>query len=219
MHPPHTVVFDLGGVVVRICRSWQEACARAGVPYQPSIMDPQQLVARKALVRQYELDEIDSQTFFDRISLSMGRVFTPEQIQRIHDLWIIEEYAGIAEVIFRLHERGINTGVLSNTNAWHWRQLAPGPHGPAKFPTASLPKHVHASHQLKLVKPELAIYQAFAHRVGVSASEVSGIVFFDDLPDNVAGARAAGWRAMQIDHAGDPAGQIVDHLRAMGLEL
>ena len=25
------VVFDLGGVVVRICRSWEEACRAAGV--------------------------------------------------------------------------------------------------------------------------------------------------------------------------------------------
>lgn len=217
--PPHTVVFDLGGVVVRICRSWQEACTQAGIAYLPEVMEPRFVAARKGLIKQYELDAIDSLAFFRGLSQSMEGLYSPEQIQRIHDLWIIDEYAGVDQLIHRLHELGLQTGVLSNTNAWHWRQLSSGDHGPAKFPTATLPKHVHASHLLKLVKPDLAIYEAFAQRAGISAGQESGIVFFDDLPDNITGARSAGWRAMQIDHTGDTAGQIADHLRAMGLAV
>ena len=31
MKTERTVCFDLGGVIVRICRSWEEGCHRAGV--------------------------------------------------------------------------------------------------------------------------------------------------------------------------------------------
>lgn len=35
MSIPNLAVFDLGGVVVRICRTWQEACNAAGITHIP----------------------------------------------------------------------------------------------------------------------------------------------------------------------------------------
>jgi putative hydrolase of the HAD superfamily len=71
----------------------------------------------------------------------------------------------------------------------------------------------HASHLLGLAKPDPAIYRAFEREVGAGAGS---LVLFDDLPENVAAARACGWTAFEVDHAGDTAAQVTAALRGMG---
>lgn len=204
------IVFDLGGVVVRICRSWQEATGVAGLPFHGDIMSPELLTHRKTLVKQYEVASISDEEFFEAVSRSMNGLYEPHHVQCVHDLWITGEYPGVATLIDDLHALGLDTGVLSNTNAWHWRQMTSGPHGEAKFPTPQKVRHLHASHLLGLVKPEEAIFRAFESRSGYAPSQ---IIYFDDLAENVAAAQAAGWDALQIDHAGDTAAQMRLHLR------
>lgn len=199
------VVFDLGGVVVRICRSWQQACQATGLDFRPRVAEAELIARRKLVSRRYETGSIDDATFYLEMSRSMDGLYTPEEVRNLHLAWILGEYDGIGAAIESLHNAGVATGVLSNTNASHWRQLTSGPHGPAKFPTVERAQHVHASHLLGLAKPDRAIYEAFCSRVGVDPARV---LFFDDLAENVAAARSAGWRSEQIDHQGDPAAQV-----------
>jgi FMN phosphatase YigB (HAD superfamily) len=210
------VVFDLGGVVVRICRSWLQAARLAGLPEHPRVMEPDMLEARKAIVKQYEVSALTDEQYFAAMSAAMAGLYTPEHCRHIHDLWITGEYPGVARLITDLHAQNIATGVLSNTNAWHWRQMTSGPHGTAKFPTPEMVHHLHASHLLRLVKPEPAIWKAFQT---ASGHDAPSIIYFDDLPENVAAANAAGWHAIPIDHDGDTAAQMRLHLRARGLDL
>lgn len=215
------VVFDLGGVVVRICRSWREACERAGVAYHESAGTAEAIALRKPIAHEHELGRISSEEYFSRVAGTMGGLYTPVDIQRIHDLWIIEEYRGIGRVIESIQRSGggVRTGVLSNTNAWHWRQLTSGPHGRAKFPVVERAESggtVHASHVMGLAKPDGAIYDRYAELVGVDGGE---IVFFDDLEDNVRSACERGWDAVRIDHTGDTAEQVRLHLRLRGLDV
>jgi putative hydrolase of the HAD superfamily len=211
---PGVVVFDLGGVVVRICRSWQEGTARAGLPFHPEIMDPERLAARKALVRRYETGEIGCEEFFAAVSASMGGRYTPGEVRRVHDLWITGEYVGVGSLIEDLHALGLQTGVLSNTNAHHWRQQTAGEHGPALFPTPQRVKHLHASHLLRLTKPQLAIFRAFEQATGFGPGQ---IVYFDDLAENIAGARGAGWDAHLIDHTQETVPQMRQRLQERGV--
>jgi HAD superfamily hydrolase (TIGR01509 family) len=188
--PVSMVVFDLGGVVVRICRSWSQACAAAGVPDRDpegTLMAPQ-ATDRRLLVRAYETGSIDCEAFFAGIARTTRDLYTVDEFRRIHDAWILDEYPGVA--------------TLSNTNHRHWLQLTTGPHGPAKFPTPQKVRHLHASHLLQLAKPDSAIYHAFARTVGLSDTPAE-LLFFDDLIDNVAAARSAGWQSVQINHAGE----------------
>jgi putative hydrolase of the HAD superfamily len=211
---PGVVVFDLGGVVVRICRSWQEGTERAGLPFHPEIMDPERLAARKALVRRYETGEIGCEEFFAAVSASMGGRYTPGEVRRVHDLWITGEYVGVGSLIDELHALGLQTGVLSNTNAHHWRQQTAGEHGPALFPTPQRVKHLHASHLLRLAKPQLAIFRAFEQATGFGPGQ---IVYFDDLAENIAGARGAGWDAHLIDHTQETVPQMRQRLQERGV--
>jgi FMN phosphatase YigB (HAD superfamily) len=50
------------------------------------------------------------------------------------------------------------------------------------------------SHEVGLAKPDPAIYELTASRLGVAGEE---IVFLDDVEVNVEGARRAGWHAVQ----------------------
>jgi HAD superfamily hydrolase (TIGR01509 family) len=210
------IVFDLGGVVVRICRTWPEACAAAGLPYRGVDVSPEGVARRKAIVHEYEVGAIDDDTYFARLAATMDGRYDRAEVRALHDAWITGEYAGVSDLIDHLHHAGLDTGVLSNTNAHHWRQMTSGGHGTAKFPTPEKPRHVHASHLLGLAKPDPAIYHAFARRAGYAPAD---IVFFDDLPANVQAAREAGWHSHVIDHTGDPAAQIRAWLRERGIEL
>ena len=62
-----------------------------------------------------------------------------------------------------------------------------------------------ASHLIGAAKPDPAIY---AHVESITGAAPSGILFFDDDPACIAGARARGWTAIQITPASDPARQV-----------
>ncbi len=212
------VVFDLGGVVVRICRSIKEAGDRCGIAVREEDITPERRAERRAIHALYERGRLTCDEFFVAIAKTTGDRFTPQQFRAMHEAWIIEEYPGVSELIDDLHAAGIQTGVLSNTNASHWAQMQPvvradgGVNAP-KFPTPAKPIHKHASHLLGLAKPDAAIYHEFARRTGFAPGT---IVFFDDLPDNVEAARKAGWQSHVVDHMGDPAGQMREFLRGAG---
>lgn len=206
---PTMVVFDLGGVVVRLCRSWEEACARAGLPYRAAVMAPDLVAARKALREEHECGRLECGAFFAGLASLAPGLYTPAEYQRLHDAWILEEYPGVGALVDDLHAAGVATGVLSNTNHSHWAQLVAAD----RYPTPRRVRHPHASHLLGLAKPSAGIYRRFAE---LAAAPPAAIVFFDDLPDNIAGARAAGWRAERIDPTGDTAAQMRGHLRALG---
>lgn len=209
------VVFDLGGVVVRICRSLKEAGDRCGIEVLEEDIAPARRVERRAIHGEYERGRMGCEEFFVAISKTTGGKYTAEQFRVMHMNWIVEEYAGVGELIDELHAKGVATGVLSNTNASHWG-LMQGVDGvsAAKFPATTKPQHRHASHLLGVAKPEVGIYREFEKRAGFTPRE---IVFFDDLPENIAAAHAAGWGGHLIDHLGDTAGQMRNHLRLIGL--
>lgn len=88
----------------------------------------------------------------------------------------------IVPLIEALHGR-VKLYVLSNTNPLHAEYILP------RLPVLKLFDALLTSHELGLVKPHIAIYQAALARAGVRPEEAA---FFDDLPGHVAGARRAG---------------------------
>lgn len=97
-------------------------------------------------------------------------------------------------VIAALERIGCPIGILSNTCDPHWRHLIDG--GYAILPGSFAP--IVLSHDVRLMKPDREIYAAAAGLAGVAPDRV---FFCDDLPDNVAAARQAGWDAEIFDSA------------------
>ncbi len=210
---PRMVCFDAGGVLVRICRSWREGCEAAGVRHRWNEEAEAGEARRRAINEEYQQGRISCDEFFARMAATSGGLYAPEDIRRVHDAWILDEYPRADTLVRRLNAvAGLETGLLSNTSASHWaHRLMLGGRGVS---AVGLVKHPHASHVLGLVKPRPEIYAAFERETGVRAGE---ILFFDDLAENVASARAAGWRAELVDYLGDTCAQIERHLHAHGV--
>jgi glucose-1-phosphatase len=209
------VVFDWGGVILGHCRSWEEACQRINMPVRASVQSPEILAARRELNQQYTLGKVSCERFFSALTDLCGGAYTLDEVCAIHRAWLTEEYPGVGELIDRLHWGGrVETGLLSNTCAAHWARHLPRHARPADFPTIARLRHKHASHLMGLAKPGHEIFKAFEKASGVRGRHV---LFFDDLPDNIAAARAAGWHAERIDHTRSTAPQLDAILHVYGV--
>lgn len=201
--PIRCVVFDWGGVILKHHRSWAEACGAAGIEVRAGHENPELVAQRRRLNQQFQSGELAGKEFFPALAAATANLYSQEEVERIHHAWLTEEYAGMEAVVKRLLATPkIETALLSNTNAAHWERLK-------DFPIAGLLKHRHASHLLGHAKPSPAIFKAFEAATGFRGTD---ILFFDDLPDNIVAAHAAGWHAELIDHTGDTAEQVVRHL-------
>ncbi len=211
--PIRMVCFDAGGVLVRICRSWQEGCEAAGIEYRWSDAAQAGEPERQMLSDAYQRGEISCEVFFEQMAETTSGLVAADDIRAVHDAWILDEYPGVRDLICRLnHVPSLTTGLLSNTSARHWEGgLMWGGRGVSAVGSVA---HPHASHLLGMLKPGQDIYRAFEQQTGFTGSE---ILFFDDLPDNIEAARAAGWHAEVIDYAGDTAAQTGRHLVESGV--
>ena len=118
------VCFDLGGVIVRICRSWTEGCQAAGLDVRGDV-DPLSLPSDgwRRVEAAYQTGRIDGRTYAQRCSALVDGLYSPEEIRRIYDAWILGEYDGVEQMILRIHEAGVHTAVLSNTSHEHWLHM------------------------------------------------------------------------------------------------
>lgn len=211
------VCFDLGGVVVRIARSWPEACAAAGVEVRSpeTFSAPDMQSGRRELSDGYQLGRLDCNAYYRLVSESSGGLYEPHEVEAVHRAWVFEPYPGIDKLIEHLNTiDGLQTACLSNTNHSHWQDLLRTDGGQPAVPAIHLLRTRLVSHELEAVKPDERIYRLAEQRLDARGSEV---VFFDDLEENVDGARSFGWIAEQIDHSGDPASQIRSHLERLGV--
>lgn len=207
---PELVVFDLGGVLVRIARSWAQACASAGIDLRGDADAASTWAAREPYIVAHETGRIGREAFCAGLAGATGSLYTPEEVGRVHDAVLLGEYAGIAAVFDAAERAGVPTAVLSNTNASHWDVQFPTSGRSLRFPTLARVRHPHASHVLGARKPDREAFLALEAATG----RPRHVLFFDDLERNVAGARAAGWDAVLIDPLADPPAQMLAALQA-----
>ena len=207
--PPRIVCFDLGGVVVRICRSFEEATLAAGVPLRRVPVDESARSRQRHLIAQHQLGSLDGRSFLASLAEALDHTFTVDELDRIHRAILRDEYPGIVETIAAINALGITTACLSNTNDDHWDELV-------TMPALRAMHALHASHLWGLAKPDAAIYRRFELERRASGRE---ILFFDDLDENVTAALSLGWDAVRIDHTGDTAAQVREALATRGVDL
>jgi len=195
------VCFDLGGVLIRICRTWDEGCANAGIPVRDPQARAKTTQLRRQLIVEYQTGRITGEVFAQRVSDALNNLYSPQEIMTVHHAWMLGEYPGVREVIHELNAAGCVTAALSNTNLEHWNRMH-------IFPGVMSLAHRFASHELGLHKPDPAIFAETERRLRAAGVSCESILYFDDLPENVAAANDAGWHAVQIDHTGDTAAQI-----------
>jgi FMN phosphatase YigB (HAD superfamily) len=205
-------VFDAGGVIVRVTGPWEVAHARSGVAVSDRVRLPEFAATSIDLAERHQRGELDTAAY----AAALGEVagLTADEVGKILDAWIDDEYPGWEDVIARLERSGVATALLSNTNAHHWEAMVPGGQRAGRYPAIAR-LHAHFGSQLLgALKPDPAVYAAVEAATGRHGRE---ILFFDDLPPNVDAAIAFGWRAVLIDPEGDPARQVLTALDEVGL--
>jgi FMN phosphatase YigB (HAD superfamily) len=197
------IVFDLGGVLARICHTWEEAASVAGIRHKLAA-DGTTSLSTFSGFDQYQAGKISLEDYVKDLAEYIG--CEESDALAVHNSIIIEEYEGIRELVRELEAVGWRTGCLSNTNAAHWEHLALN----GRFPAIASLEMKMASHLAGVNKPDPRVYDLYCEEFGLTPGQ---IVFFDDLPANVAATNLKGWRAAHIRPGEDTADQIRRHLQ------
>jgi len=188
------VLFDLGRVVIDLdaTRALARWAALAGVAAAPLSLPLAAGIAGGEAFRRHERGEISDAAFFAHLRQQLRIELTDAQFVDGWNAIFIGEMPGIRGVLAGLHGQ-LPLYAFSNTNAAHYA------HWSLRFADLLAPfRKIYASHQLGARKPEPAAFQAVLADMGLAAPRV---LFFDDLAENVAGARACGLMAEQVKSA------------------
>ena len=196
------LLFDLGRVVIDIDFGKAIACwaGHAGC-------DPSDIVARFVrgeTYRQHELGRISDAAYFDSLRTGLGIGLSDAQLLEGWNAIFAGEMPGIAALLARAAKR-LPLYAFSNTNQPHVEYFS--------RLHADLLGHfreLYLSSRIGLRKPDAAAYDHVVKAIGVPASR---IVFFDDLGENVEGARARGLQAIHVRAPTD----VADALAALGI--
>lgn len=174
--PPKAVVFDADGVLQRRRPGFVRGLLRlGGVGFTIDCLRAE--VA--TLTDQHDLVEA-----LDEVVARHGVATTGEEVMR---RWLhIEVDSGALDIVRKLRRQGVTVALGTNQQSYrgdHMRDVV----GYSDEFDASF-----YSHQLRLAKPDRAYFRAVADGLGLDPPE---ILFIDDLPSNVRGARSIGMRA------------------------
>ena len=196
------LLFDLGRVVLNIDFSKALACWAAYARCQPS-----EIAARWAVDETYHHHErgtISDEAFFDELRRGLGIAISDAQFLEGWNAIFAGEMDGIAPLLARA-ARHLPLYVFSNTNRAHVTHFTEI-HAETLKPFRELYYSSSIGHR----KPDAAGFDHVVSEIGVPASR---IVFFDDLAENIEGARARGLKAVHVRSSRD----VADALTALGI--
>ena len=201
------MIFDLGGVMVQINHTWEQAADYARVCCS-NLTDGTTALNAVPYFEAYQAGELSEERYFENLGHFLG--CTAEEALLVHDGILREEYPGVADFVQELMLAGIKLGCLSNTNAPHWKCLVET--GP--YPGIQALEIKMASHLMGLSKPDPLIFRTFCDATHIDAKQ---IIFFDDHPTNVLVAKNCGWTACQINPNIDTPPQMRSFLGELGV--
>jgi len=196
------LLFDLGRVVLDIDFNKTLECwaGHAGC-------EPAQLVGRFTrddIYQRHERGEISDAEFFAALRTSIGINLSDAQFLEGWNAIFTGEIPGIAPLLESAARR-LPLYAFSNTNGAHV-----GHFSAAYADVLGHFRQIFLSSSIGLRKPDAAAYDHVVKAIGVPARR---IVFFDDLPENIEGARARGLSAVHVTSLGD----VADALAALGI--
>jgi glucose-1-phosphatase len=196
------LLFDLGRVVLdldfnRTLRCW---AAHAGC-------EVAHLVARfgrDELYRRHEKGEISDAAFFAGLRKSLGVDLSDAQFLEGWNAIFAREIPGIGQLLARAAKR-LPLYAFSNTNRPHVEFFS------AKYADVLVHfREMFLSSSIGLRKPDAEAYDHVVRAIGVPAER---IVFFDDLAENIGGARERGLIAVHVTSPED----VARALEALGI--
>ncbi len=197
------LLFDLGRVVLDIDFSKVVACWAGHAGCEPAHLAGR-FSWRDEFYRQHEKGEISDAEFFAALRALLGVELSDAQFLEGWNEIFAGEMPGIAPLLQRAAQR-LPLYAFSNTNAAHVEHFSETYAG-----VLGHFREIFLSSAIGLRKPDAAAYDHVVKAIGVPASR---IVFFDDLAENIDGARACGLTAVHVTSPDD----VAHALAALGI--
>jgi FMN phosphatase YigB (HAD superfamily) len=191
------VVYDFGNVLVevdfaRVVARWAELAGVDGARLR------ERFVIGDAYAR-HERGEIDIAAYYASLRRELGIDLDDRGFEEGWNAVFGEEISPTVEIVRRLAPV-LPQYLFSNTNATHHAHFA------RRYAAALAPlRRLFLSHEIRRRKPEPEAFRHVAREIGV---EPARILFFDDLEENVAGARTAGLQAVLVRSPTDVAAAL-----------
>jgi putative hydrolase of the HAD superfamily len=190
------LLFDLGRVVIDLdsVRAHAHWAKLAGVPAAELEHRSRQRVAGSEAFRRHERGEITDAEFFAHLRAALEIDLTDAELAEGWNAIFVGEMPGIRPVLARVGQ-ALPLYAFSNTNTAHrayWSVRF------ADVLTAF--RKVYVSHEMGVRKPDAAAFRAVTADMGIAPHR---ILFFDDVVENVVGARTAGLQAVQVTALAD----------------
>jgi putative hydrolase of the HAD superfamily len=196
------LLFDLGRVVLDIDFSKAIGCWAAHAGCAPS--DIMARYVRGDAYRDHETGRISDADYFDSLRASLGINITDAQFLEGWNAIFAGEMPGIAVLLARAANH-LPLYAFSNTNQPHVDHFSQ-----VHADVLGHFREIYLSSTIGLRKPDREAYDHVVGAIGVPASR---ILFFDDLAENIDGARACGLMAVHVRSPGD----VADALTALGI--
>jgi glucose-1-phosphatase len=196
------LLFDLGRVVIDVDFTKTLTCWAGHAGCEPALLIPR--FGPNEAFRRHETGEINDAQFFAALRTSLGIGISDAQFLEGWNAIFAGEMPGIDPLLARAARR-LPLYAFSNTNpphVAHFTQAFAGVLGHFR--------EVFLSSTIGLRKPDAAAYDHVVKAIGVPAQR---IVFFDDLAENIEGARARGLHAIQVRSSDD----VARALAALGI--
>jgi HAD superfamily hydrolase (TIGR01509 family) len=179
------IVFDIGWVFVRLnyrpILDFLQACGA-------EVSDLDSVLTRVAL-QDHESGRLPGRGLLEQLA---GLARSPVTLEEVHARWVdmFELEPAMVDLAHRLSERH-RVFLLSNIGDLHWAHLS------REYRLHAIGHGALPSYLAGVMKPHAGIYAEAERRF---ALEPAATVFIDDRADNIATARARGWRG--IVHGG-----------------
>ena len=206
--PPHSpgpadaLLFDLGRVVLDIDFSRTLACWAGHAGCEPAQLAGR--FGRDEIYHRHETGEISDAEFFVGLRNALRIGISDAQFLEGWNAIFAGEMPGIAPLLARAAKR-LPLYAFSNTNSAHVEHFSVAYAG-----VLGHFREMFLSSAIGLRKPEPAAYDHVVKAIGVPAER---IVFFDDLAENIEGARARGLTAVHVTSTDD----VAKALAALGI--
>jgi FMN phosphatase YigB (HAD superfamily) len=206
MNPPpltpgaaDALLFDLGRVVLdidfnRALTTWAGNASR-----QPAEIGAR--FVRGEAYKHHEVGKIGDAAYFESLRASLGIGLSDAQLLEGWNAIFTGEMPGIAPLLARAAER-LPLYAFSNTNGAHVAHFSQ-----AYADVLGHFREMFLSSSIGLRKPDAAAYDHVVNAIGVPAQR---IVFFDDLAENIEGARARGLIGVHVRSTDDVAKALAE---------
>jgi putative hydrolase of the HAD superfamily len=198
-YPTQALLFDIGGVVIEV--DFERALHSWAPLSRLSIDQMRRRLAVDETYQRYEKGELDAAVYFDHLRAIFALDGSDADIAAGWNAILVGEISE-ALALIDVARRQLPCFAFSNTSHTHHAAWA-----------ADYPRVVGAFEQLYLSfeigqrKPDRSAFETVAQQIGTNTDR---ILFFDDMQENVDGARAAGMQAVRVRSPADIRQALVD---------